>query len=131
MEKFSDTLKNAVNTNDISIFGETHTEKIVNSYFYEHTPNYSKPTKIDLNSRFTDLYKDLYKVRNARPALSKFGILLGSIYAGIEMWLHSLKLGFFLPWTFDHKDDHLQLKPAKKCLKFCILNQMVKLPSIA
>ena len=60
------------------------------------------------------VYKDLYKVRNARPALSKFGILLGTIYAGIEMWLHSLNLGFFLPWTFEHNDDHLQLKPANK-----------------
>jgi electron-transferring-flavoprotein dehydrogenase len=50
------------------------------------------------------VYEDLYKVRNARPALSKFGILLGTIYTGIDLWIHSLKMK--LPWTFGLHPDH-------------------------
>jgi electron-transferring-flavoprotein dehydrogenase len=57
-------------------------------------------------------YKDLHKVRNARPALSKFGITLGTLYAGFDMWMNNLGLGFLLPWTFGHHEDHKQLKPA-------------------
>ncbi len=59
------------------------------------------------------VYKDLHKVRNARPALTKFGIKLGTIYAGFDMWMNQLGLGFLLPWTFGHHTDHDQLKPAK------------------
>jgi electron-transferring-flavoprotein dehydrogenase len=53
------------------------------------------------------VYKDLYKVRNARPALSKFGIALGTLYAGFDMWMNNLGLGFLVPWTFKytHKDN--------------------------
>jgi len=57
-------------------------------------------------------YKDLHRVRNARPALTKFGIKLGTLYAGFDMWLNNLGLGFLLPWTFGHHEDHKQLKPA-------------------
>jgi len=56
------------------------------------------------------VYKDLYKVRNARPALSKFGILLGSVYSGLDMWLNDLGLGKLLPWTFGHHPDHTRLR---------------------
>lgn len=56
------------------------------------------------------VYEDLHKVRNARPALSKFGILLGSVYSGFEMWLNSLGLGRIIPWTFGHHPDHTQLR---------------------
>ena len=59
------------------------------------------------------VYKDLHKVRNARPALSKFGLKLGTIYAGFDMWMNQLGLGFLLPWTFGHHTDHDQLKAAK------------------
>ena len=59
------------------------------------------------------VYKDLHKVRNARPALTKFGIKLGTIYAGFDMWMNQLGLGFLLPWTFGHHTDHDQIKPAK------------------
>jgi electron-transferring-flavoprotein dehydrogenase len=54
------------------------------------------------------VYKDLYQVRNARPALSKFGIALGTLYSGLDLWLHSL--GITLPWTFGHHPDHTALK---------------------
>ena len=63
------------------------------------------------------VYKDLFKVRNARPALSKFGVKLGTLYAGIDMWLNSLGMGFLLPWTFGHHSDHEQIKQAKKMPK--------------
>jgi len=61
------------------------------------------------------VYKDLHKVRNARPSLAKFGIKLGTIYAGFDMWMNNLGLGFLVPWTFGHHPDHSQLKPAAEC----------------
>lgn len=57
------------------------------------------------------VYKDLYRVRNARPALAKFGNLLGTIYAGFDMWMHTL--GISLPWTFRNHADHTRLKNAR------------------
>ena len=70
---------------------------------------------IDYESAFRSswVYKDLFTVRNARPALSKFGVKLGTLYAGIDMWLNSLGMGFLLPWTFGHHRDHEQIKQAK------------------
>lgn len=59
------------------------------------------------------VYKDLHTVRNARPALSKFGLTLGTIYAGFDLWMNNIGLGFLLPWTFDNHNDHESLKPAK------------------
>ncbi|HTF95641.1 MAG TPA: electron transfer flavoprotein-ubiquinone oxidoreductase [Cellvibrio sp.] len=46
------------------------------------------------------LWRDLHAVRNAKPALSKWGTLRGMVYAGIDMWIHSL--GINLPWTLKH-----------------------------
>lgn len=63
------------------------------------------------------VYKDLHKVRNARPALSKFGITLGTVYAGFDMWMNNIGLGFLLPWTFGNHSDHDRLKPAKDMKK--------------
>jgi electron-transferring-flavoprotein dehydrogenase len=63
------------------------------------------------------IYTDLHKVRNARPALAKLGIKLGTLYAGFDMWMNNLGLGFLLPWTMDHEPDHAQLKPASSCVK--------------
>ena len=61
------------------------------------------------------VYKDLHRVRNVRPALSKFGIAIGTLYAGLEMWLNSFGLGFLMPWTFGHHKDHEQLMKAADC----------------
>ena len=69
-------------------------------------------TDYELAFRNSWVYQDLHKVRNARPALSKFGVKLGSLYAGIDMWLNNLGLGFLFPWTFGHHADHEQIKPA-------------------
>ena len=59
------------------------------------------------------IYKELKQVRNVRPSLSKFGIFLGTLYAGAEMWLHDLGLGFLIRWTFRNKEDHLSMVKAK------------------
>ncbi len=31
------------------------------------------------------------------------------------MWLNTLGLGFLVPWTFGHRDDHSALKKAAEC----------------
>ncbi len=61
------------------------------------------------------VYKELHKVRNARPAIAKFGALLGSLYSGVEMWINSLGLGFLVPWTFGHHADNEATKKAADC----------------
>ena len=61
------------------------------------------------------VYKDLHLVRNSRPALSKFGIALGTLYAGFDMWMNNLGLGFLVPWTLGHHEDHKSLKKAAAC----------------
>jgi len=56
--------------------------------------------------------KELKLVRNAQPAVAHMGGKLGTLYAGLDMWLGSLKLG--LPWTLKHKPDHSTLDYAAK-----------------
>jgi electron-transferring-flavoprotein dehydrogenase len=59
------------------------------------------------------LWKDLYTVRNVKPALSSWGTLTGTIYAGMEMWLSAF--GITLPWTLKHKKaDHQTLIPVSQ-----------------
>jgi electron-transferring-flavoprotein dehydrogenase len=53
---------------------------------------------------------ELKKVRNAEPAVAKFGGTVGTLVAGFDMWMRQFKLG--LPFTFKHKPDHEQLWPA-------------------
>ena len=58
------------------------------------------------------VWKDLYAVRNIKPALSSWGNIGGALYGGMDMWLHSL--GITLPWTLQHKQpDNETLIPAK------------------
>jgi electron-transferring-flavoprotein dehydrogenase len=47
-------------------------------------------------------------VRNAQPAVAHWGGLLGTLYAGLDMWLNYLRIG--VPWTLRHKPDHTRLK---------------------
>ncbi|WCL53750.1 electron transfer flavoprotein-ubiquinone oxidoreductase [Gimibacter soli] len=62
------------------------------------------------------IYRDLHKVRNARPSLTKFGVTLGTLYSGFDMWLNSLGLGALIPWTFRHgHKDNEATKKAKDC----------------
>ncbi|KIY53150.1 hypothetical protein FISHEDRAFT_33898 [Fistulina hepatica ATCC 64428] len=43
------------------------------------------------------LYRDLYEVRNIRPAFSKFGMYAGALYAGVDGVLRGR-----VPWTLRH-----------------------------
>ncbi len=52
--------------------------------------------------------EELKLVRNAQPAVSHWGGIAGSLYAGIDMWLGHL--GLKLPWTLKHKPDHETLR---------------------
>ncbi len=57
-------------------------------------------------------YKELHQQRNFGPAQHKWGNLLGSAYAFIDINIFNGKL----PWTLsDPKPDHEQLKPAAEC----------------
>ena len=62
-------------------------------------------------------YKDLYKVRNVKPAL-KHGMWLGTALGGAYMWLSDLGLGGLAFWTSKHgKADFETLKPAAESKK--------------
>ena len=52
--------------------------------------------------------KELKTVRNAQPAVAHWGGLIGTLYAGLDMWLNHLGIG--VPWTLKHKPDHSRLK---------------------
>jgi electron-transferring-flavoprotein dehydrogenase len=53
--------------------------------------------------------KELKLVRNAQPAVSRWGGLVGTLYAGLDMWL--AYLGLSLPWTLKHRHaDHQTLR---------------------
>ncbi|MBO9671439.1 MAG: electron transfer flavoprotein-ubiquinone oxidoreductase [Sphingobium sp.] len=56
---------------------------------------------------------ELWKVRNAGPALGKFGNLWGTLVAGIDMWMRQLGIG--LPFTLRNKADHTKLWPKEEC----------------
>jgi electron-transferring-flavoprotein dehydrogenase len=48
--------------------------------------------------------KELKLVQNAEPAVAKFGGVLGTILAGTDMWMRTLKIG--LPITMKHHADN-------------------------
>src|SRR5947209_8662247 len=52
--------------------------------------------------------KELKTVRNAQPAVAHWGGLIGTLYAGLDMWLNHLGIG--VPWTLKHKPDHSRLR---------------------
>ena len=51
---------------------------------------------------------ELHMVRNVQPAVAHWGGTIGTLYAGLDMWLNYLKIG--VPWTLKHKADHTQLR---------------------
>ncbi len=53
---------------------------------------------------------ELKKVKNAQPAVAKWGEDLGTVLAGIDMWMRTLKIG--LPITMKHHRDHEMLQRA-------------------
>src|SRR3954462_11219714 len=63
--------------------------------------------------RSSAIGKDLFKVRNAKPLLSKFGNLLGTLLSGFDMWCNTL--GFPLFGTQSPaKPDRKTLDPSKQ-----------------
>jgi len=53
--------------------------------------------------------KELKLVRNAQPAVSRWGGMLGTLYAGFDIWMG--QLGLSLPWTLEHRQpDNAALK---------------------
>ncbi len=58
------------------------------------------------------LKQELYVARNFRPAFSKWGLLGGTLYAGIDLKV----LRGRAPWTLSHHgEDRKQLRPARDC----------------
>ncbi len=56
--------------------------------------------------------KELYQVRNIRPAMN-WGLLPGLAYSAFDTYI----LRGHAPWTFHNHADYKQLKPADKCNK--------------
>ena len=51
--------------------------------------------------------KDLKPVRNAKPLLSKFGTLLGTVFSAADMWANTILPGIGFGYTLKHsKADH-------------------------
>jgi electron-transferring-flavoprotein dehydrogenase len=64
--------------------------------------------------RSSEIGRDLWPVRNAKPLWSKFGTAVGIGLGGLDMWTNTL--GFSLLGTLGHgKPDSRSLKPAAEC----------------
>jgi electron-transferring-flavoprotein dehydrogenase len=64
--------------------------------------------------RTSDVGRDLWKVRNAKPLWSRFGTMAGITLGGADMWTNTL--GFSLFGTLGHgKPDADTLQPAARC----------------
>lgn len=60
------------------------------------------------------VYKDIKRVRNVKPFLSKFGTILGMAFGGFDMWFQTI-FPFSLFGTMKHgKADHTTLQPANQ-----------------
>ena len=57
----------------------------------------------DANLRESWIAEELKKVKNAEPAVAKYGGDVGTILAGVDMWMRTLKIG--LPITMGHHRD--------------------------
>ncbi len=76
--------------------------------------SHDEPVTYQQAYRDSWVYQDLYKVRNAKPLWSRFGLLIGTALLGVDLWMNALRIG--LPFTLKHgKPDHATLKPANKC----------------
>jgi electron-transferring-flavoprotein dehydrogenase len=64
--------------------------------------------------RASDIGKDLWKVRNAKPLWSRLGTVGGVVLGGFDMWMNTL-FGFSPFGTMKHgKPDYASLEPAEK-----------------
>jgi electron-transferring-flavoprotein dehydrogenase len=64
----------------------------------------------ETNLRSSWVEKELFKVRNAEPAVAKFGGVVGTLVSGVDLWMRQFKIG--LPYTMKHHPDHTTLWPA-------------------
>jgi electron-transferring-flavoprotein dehydrogenase len=63
------------------------------------------------NSRIA---KELKRVRNVKPYQARYGVLLGTLFSGLDMWLSTF--GITMPFTLGHnKPDHKTLRKASEC----------------
>jgi electron-transferring-flavoprotein dehydrogenase len=70
----------------------------------------------DANLRASWIADELKKVRNAQPAVARYGGMLGTMLAGADMWMRTLKIG--LPVTMRHRHtDAENTKPADRFKK--------------
>ncbi len=59
--------------------------------------------------------RDLRRVRNAKPMLSRFGTVLGTVLSGADMWANTLFPGIGFGYTLKHgKPDHAGLTPSRR-----------------
>jgi len=69
----------------------------------------------DDNLRSSWIATELQLVKNAEPLLAKFGNTLGTLLAGVDMWMRTLKIG--LPFTMKHKPDNEKIWRKDACEK--------------
>jgi electron-transferring-flavoprotein dehydrogenase len=70
--------------------------------------------EFDTNYKNSSAYKELHMQLNFGPAQHKFGNIIGSAYAFIDLNIFNGAL----PWTFrDTTPDYAQMKPAASCPK--------------
>ena len=76
---------------------------------------HDEPAGYDAAWRSSEIGRDLYTVRNAKPLWSRFGTLIGIALGGFDMWTNTLmRLSLF--GTLKHgKPDWASLKPASQC----------------
>jgi electron-transferring-flavoprotein dehydrogenase len=67
---------------------------------------------LDAALRAGPIGKDLHKVRNVKPLLSRFGTLFGMLLAGFDMWCNTLFGGSLFGTLHHGKADHASLEPA-------------------
>jgi electron-transferring-flavoprotein dehydrogenase len=71
------------------------------------------------NLRKSWIAKELQMVRNAEPAVARWGGTLGTLFAGVDMWLNYL--GLKTPWTLRHRHsdaEHIKRKEAAKPISY-------------
>ena len=67
-------------------------------------------SQYDERLRSSWIADELKLVQNAEPAVAKYGEDFGTILAGIDMWMRTLKIG--LPISMKHHRDHEELQRA-------------------
>ncbi|MPT46906.1 MAG: electron transfer flavoprotein-ubiquinone oxidoreductase [Sphingobium sp.] len=72
-------------------------------------------TDYGINLRNSWIADELKLVKNAEPAVSKYGSVLGTLLAGTDMWMRVLKIG--LPIEMKHQADHTKLMRKEHCHK--------------